>query len=121
MRALVADDSLSMRRVIQSFLKATGIDDVDQAVDGIEALVLGKKNAYDVILLDWNMPNMTGIDVLRRFRTSGVAAPVIMVTTEVDRQKVREAAELGAAGYLIKPFDKETLIARVRHALTHAR
>lgn len=121
MRALVADDSLSMRTVITSFLGAAGISDVDQAVDGAEALVLGKQNAYDVILLDWNMPKLKGIDVLRRFRASGVSAPVIMVTTEGDREKVREAAGLGAAGYLMKPFDKQALVARVQHALTRAR
>ena len=119
-RALVADDSLSMRKVLTHFLGAAGITDVDHAVDGAEALVLGKKNAYDVILLDWNMPKFTGIEVLRRYRTSGVTAPVLMVTTEVERGKVLEAVELGAAGYVMKPFDQDTLVSRVRQAMARA-
>lgn len=117
MRVLVADDSDVMRKVLATYLADLGVTEVDQAVDGAEALVKGKKGPYDLILLDWNMPKFTGYDVLVRLRTSGIETPIAMVTTEVNRQAVLEAIRAGANNYIMKPFDKPTFLSRIRPML----
>lgn len=114
MRALVVDDSITMRRIVIRALSLVGLQDAVEAADGVEALAALQRGPFDVILLDWNMPRMTGVEALRAIREGGCRTPVIMVTTEAEKSHVIEAVKLGANGYQIKPFAPEQLAEKVR-------
>lgn len=115
MRALVVDDSMTIRRIVIKALGIVGISDATEAGDGVEAIAaLEGGTEFDVILLDWNMPKMNGIDTLKAVRRSGNKTPVIMVTTEAEKSRVIEAIKAGANDYLIKPFSPDQLAAKVR-------
>ena len=115
MRALVVDDSMTIRRIVIKALGIVGISDATEAGDGVEAIAaLEGGTEFDVILLDWNMPKMNGIDTLKAVRQSGNKTPVIMVTTEAEKSRVIEAIKAGANDYLIKPFSPDQLAAKVR-------
>lgn len=114
MKALVVDDSMTIRRIVIKALKMAGITDTTEAGDGTEAVQAVESDKFDVILLDWNMPNMSGIDTLRAIRQSRNQTPVIMVTTEAEKSRVIEAIKAGANDYLIKPFSPEQLAEKVK-------
>ena len=114
MKALVVDDSMTIRRIVIKALHIVGIDDTAEASDGDEAVAAVQSEEFDVILLDWNMPKMSGIDALRQLRHSGNATPVIMVTTEAEKSRVIEAIKAGANDYLIKPFSPDQLAEKVK-------
>jgi two-component system chemotaxis response regulator CheY len=120
MKALVVDDSLTIRRIVIKALGIVGIQDTQEAGDGQEAIEAVKAGAFDLILLDWNMPKMTGIDTLRALRQLGHKTPVIMVTTEAEKSRVIEAIKSGANDYLIKPFSPDQLAAKVKHVVGSA-
>ncbi len=117
MRALVVDDSLTIRRIVVKALGIVGITEATEAGDGEEAVKALQNGKYDVILLDWNMPKMSGIEALRMLRKSGEKTPVIMVTTEAEKSRVIEAIKSGANDYLIKPFTPEQLAAKVKNVV----
>jgi len=121
MKALVVDDSTVMRRVLIGALGRLGITEVDQAGDGAEAVQLADGATYDIILMDWNMPKMLGIDAVRAMRAKGVTTPIIMVTTEAEKLRVVEALKAGAQNYVIKPFEPETIVGKIADALGIAR
>ncbi len=113
-KVLLVDDSAVMRKIIQRNIKETGliVDEFVEAGDGNQAL--DKVNAdgdLDLILLDWNMPNMSGIEFVKTLRSLNLAKriPVVMVTTEGSEAKVSEAKDSGADGYLTKPFTADQL------------
>ncbi len=113
-KVLLVDDSAVMRKIIQRNIKETGliVDEFIEAGDGTQ--VLDKVNAdgdLDLILLDWNMPNMSGIEFVKTLRSLNLSKriPVVMVTTEGSEAKVTEAKESGADGYLTKPFTADQL------------
>ena len=113
MRGVVVDDSSVMRKVLTGALSRVSISEVDEAADGQEAVTLvGGDNDYDVILMDWNMPNMTGIEAVRAIRDSGNTTPIIMVTTEAEKERVIEAVKSGANSYIIKPFSHQAIVAK---------
>lgn len=114
MKALVVDDSMTIRRIVVKALAMVGISDAAEAGDGTEAIEALKTAAFDVILMDWNMPKLSGIETLRRIRAGGNKTPVIMVTTEAEKSRVIEAIKAGANDYLIKPFSPDQLAAKVR-------
>ena len=117
MKALVVDDSLTIRRIVIKALAGIGINEAAEAGDGQEAVSAAGQGQFDLILMDWNMPKMTGIDALRAIRQSGNKTPVVMVTTEAEKSRVIEAIKTGANDYLIKPFSPEQLAAKVKHIL----
>ncbi|MBK9128327.1 MAG: response regulator [Phycisphaerales bacterium] len=117
MKALVVDDSLTIRRIVIKALGLVGINETVEAADGTEAVKAASEGSFDLILLDWNMPKMTGIDALRTLRQAGNKTPVVMVTTEAEKSRVLEAIKTGANDYLIKPFSPEQLAAKVKNAL----
>lgn len=121
MRALVADDSEVMRKIMVKYLGSAGFSEVELACDGAEALVKSKASDFDLILLDWNMPKLLGIDVLRRLRGGGVHTPIVIVTTEANRGHIIEAIKSGVSNYIVKPFQKDTFLSRVRQTLDKAR
>lgn len=117
MKALVVDDSLTIRRIVIKALGMVGIADATEAGDGAEAVKAATETDFDLILLDWNMPKMSGIDALRALRQTGKKTPVIMVTTEAEKSRVIEAIKTGANDYLIKPFSPDQLAAKVKGVL----
>ena len=117
MKALVVDDSAVMRKVVIGALSRANITDVDQAADGIEAVKAAKETEYGLILMDWNMPNMLGIDAVKEIRADGSKAPIIMVTTEAEKSRVVEALKAGANNYIIKPFEPATILNKIKAVL----
>jgi len=115
MKVLVVDDSAIMRKVIAQILEMLGHDSVP-ASNGIDAFDRLKEHEdVRLILLDWNMPEMNGIEFLREIkgRQKLSEIPVIMLTTESERRKMIEAIEAGAKHYLTKPFQPETLATKI--------
>ena len=119
MRALVVDDSSVMRRVLVTALVSASIDHVDEVCDGAEAVQATQAEDYDLVLMDWNMPNMLGIDAVRAIRANGKTMPIIMVTTESERSRVVEAIKAGASNYITKPFDHWTMLTKIQSVLAH--
>jgi len=113
MKVLVVDDSSVMRKVLIKALAQMGVMEVGEAADGQEAVDAVAAEAYDLVLMDWNMPKLLGIDALRAMRANGAAMPIVMVTTEAEKARVLEALKSGATNYLIKPFTQDALIEKV--------
>ena len=113
MKILLVDDSKSLRSIERGMLEQLGYTQFEEAADGLDAL--SKVGAFqpDLILLDWNMPRMNGIDFLKSFRQTNKATPVIMVTTEAEKEQVVEAIKAGVTNYLVKPFTREQLSQRI--------
>jgi len=120
MRALVVDDSAVMRKVLIGALSRANIMDVDQACDGAEAVEAVQKIEYGLVLMDWNMPNMLGIDAVRNIRAAGNKVPIIMVTTEAEKCRVLDALKAGANNYVIKPFEPNTIVTKIQEVLAKA-
>lgn len=120
MKVLVVDDSVVMRKVLIGALRQAQIEDVDQAGDGAEAVRAVEGATYDLILMDWNMPNMLGIDALKAIRAAGHTMPVIMVTTEAEKARVLDAIKAGASNYIIKPFEPNTIVSKIQDVLAKA-
>lgn len=120
MKVLVVDDSAVMRKVLIGALSRAGITDVDQAGDGKEAVELAGKNEYGLVLMDWNMPNMLGIDAVKGIRAAGKKMPIIMVTTEAEKSRVIDALKAGANNYVIKPFEPNTIVGKIEEVLAKA-
>ena len=113
-KVLLVDDSAVMRKIIQRHIKETGflVDEFVEAGDGKQALdKVTDNDNIDLIMLDWNMPNMSGIEFVRELRSLDIQnrIPVVIVTTEGREDKISEAKESGADGYLTKPFTAEQL------------
>ena len=108
---LVVDDFSTMRRIIRNLLKELGFTNVDEAEDGVAALAKLKGGNFEFVVSDWNMPNMTGIELLRAIRADADLKhlPVLMVTAEAKKENIIEAAQAGASGYVVKPFTAATL------------
>lgn len=111
MKFLVVDDFSTMRRIVRNLLKELGFNNVDEAEDGVDALGKLKGGGFEFVISDWNMPNMTGIDLLRNIRADAAlkGLPVLMVTAEAKKENIIEAAKAGASGYVVKPFTSATL------------
>jgi two-component system, chemotaxis family, chemotaxis protein CheY len=113
MKVLLVDDSGTMRTIQKRCLNKVGIDDVIEAEDGIQGLDLFKRHTFDVVLSDWNMPNMDGLTLLKHLRQLNTTIPIVMVTTEAERHRVLEAIQAGVSDYLVKPFTQEALKAKL--------
>jgi len=112
-RALIADDSGVMRKIIVRAAIAAGVDEIAEAVDGADAIAQFQKGQFDLVLTDWNMPNKSGLEVIQEMRASGSEVPIIMVTTEGEKSSVLQAIQAGVSDYMIKPFDADTLRAKI--------
>lgn len=111
MKFLVVDDFSTMRRIVRNLLKELGFTNVDEAEDGVVALQKLQNGNFEFVVSDWNMPNMTGIELLRNIRADQKlkGLPVLMVTAEAKKENIIEAAQAGASGYVVKPFTAATL------------
>ena len=110
-KILVVDDFATMRKIIRNQLVELGFENITDAEDGTKALTILKKQEFDLVITDWNMPNMAGIDLLKKIRSSTTLCdlPVLMVTAEAKKDQILDAAKAGVNGYIIKPFKPITL------------
>ncbi len=111
MKILIVDDFSTMRRIIKNLLRDLGFNNTQEADDGTTGLPMLKTGNYDFLVTDWNMPGMTGIDLLRVVRADPKlqALPVLMVTAEAKKDQIVLAANEGVNGYIVKPFTAQTL------------
>jgi two-component system, chemotaxis family, chemotaxis protein CheY len=111
MSILVVDDFSTMRRIIKGLLQDLGFSNITEADDGTTALPLLKGGNFDLLITDWNMPGMQGVELLRQVRADEKLKklPVLMLTAEAKREQIVEAAQAGVNGYVIKPFTAATL------------
>jgi two-component system chemotaxis response regulator CheY len=111
LKFLVVDDFSTMRRIVKNLLQELGYNDITEADDGNTALPLLKSGSFDILITDWNMPGMPGLDLLKAVRADEKLAklPVLMLTAEAKREQIIEAAQAGVSGYVIKPFTAITL------------
>ncbi len=111
LKFLVVDDFSTMRRIVRNLLKELGYTNVEEAEDGVVALQRLKAGGIQFVVTDWNMPNMTGIELLKAVRADDSLKhlPVLMITAEAKKENIVEAAQNGASGYIVKPFTAATL------------
>jgi len=110
-RFLVVDDFSTMRRIVRNLLTELGYVTVEEAEDGAAALQRLRADRFDFVISDWNMPNMTGLELLKAIRADGTlkSTPVLMITAEARKENIIDAAQAGASGYIVKPFTAATL------------
>ena len=111
MNILIVDDFSTMRRIVRNLLKQLSFNNVDEADDGDVALEKLKNGSYDFVITDWNMPNMTGLELLKAIRADeGLKdLPVLLITAEAEKENVVLAAQAGVNDYIVKPFTGDVL------------
>ena len=109
MKILLVDDSRTIRNIQKNVLKQLGHTDIMEAEDGVQALARLAEQMADLLLVDWNMPNMDGITLIRKIRETNKSVPIIMCTTEAEKSRVLEAVKAGVNNYIVKPFTVESL------------
>ncbi|MBF0399109.1 MAG: response regulator, partial [Desulfobacterales bacterium] len=111
MKVLIVDDFATMRRIVKNILKQLGYKNITEADDGTAALEELKKDKYGLIVSDWNMPKMTGLELLKKVRSTDEFKdiPFLMVTAEAQKQNVIEAVKAGVTNYIVKPFTAEAI------------
>ena len=116
-KVLIVDDYRTMLRVIRNLLEQIGFKDIDEATDGEMALSKMSGKEYDLVISDWNMEPMTGIELLKTVRGHGKNVPFIMVTAESKTENIIAAKQAGVNNYIVKPFNAETLKAKITSVL----
>lgn len=118
-KILVVDDFATMRKVIRNLLKQVGYENIVEAEDGVSALKALKSQKIDLIISDWNMPNMTGLELLKAVRADEElkATPFLMVTAEALQDNVIAAVKAGVSNYIVKPFTAEVLNDKIKKIL----
>ena len=122
MNVLIVDDYKTMLRIIRNLLKQIDFENVDEASDGNEALAKLHTGNYGLIISDWNMEPMTGLQLLQHVRADAKlkTTPFIMVTAESKTENVIVAKQAGVSNYIVKPFNAETLRSKIQKVLGHA-
>ncbi|MBP7765386.1 MAG: response regulator [Deltaproteobacteria bacterium] len=115
-KILVVDDFATMRKVVRNLLKQVGYEDIVEAEDGVMALKALKSQKIDVVVSDWNMPNMSGLELLKAVRADADLAktPFLMVTAEALQDNVVAAVKAGVSNYIVKPFTAEVLNEKIK-------
>jgi two-component system chemotaxis response regulator CheY len=115
MKVLAVDDSATMRRIIKNQLKQSGVEEVDEAENGKQALSMLGAGQYDLLITDWNMPEMCGLDLVVEVRKAEPLKkiPILMITTVSAKEDIVTALKAGVNNYVVKPFDAATLQAKV--------
>ena len=116
MRVLVVDDFSTMRRIVKNTLRQIGFTNIEEAEDGQKAYDRLSTEKFDFVVSDWNMPNMTGIDLLRKVRATPQIKdiPFLMVTAEAKQENIVEAIKAGVSNYIVKPFTVATLDEKIK-------
>ena len=117
MKILLVDDSKTMRNIQRSILTQLGYTELEEACDGQDALSKVGAFAPELMLVDWNMPNMDGLTFVKEVRKTDKTTPIIMVTTESERSRVVEAIKAGVNNYVVKPFTPDVLSQRITETL----
>jgi two-component system chemotaxis response regulator CheY len=117
MRILLVDDSKTMRNIQKAVLAQLGYTEVMEAQDGQDALSKAPAFRPELMLVDWNMPNMDGLTFVKAWRATNKATPIIMVTTEAEKSRVIEAIKAGVNNYVVKPFTPDLLSQRIQETL----
>lgn len=119
LRFLVVDDFSTMRRIVCNLLKESGFTEMEEAEDGKSALAKLRKGKFDFVVCDINMPNVNGLEFLAEAKKDAALKhiPILMVTAEARKEDILLAAQLGAAGYVVKPFTKAILEDKVIYIL----
>jgi len=119
MPVLIVDDYATMLRIVKNLLKQIGFEHVDEATDGGAAYQMMKLKKYGLVISDWNMQPVTGIELLRNVRADAElkATPFIMVTAESKTDNVMEARNAGVSNYIVKPFSSEVLKGKIESVL----
>ncbi len=121
MKILLIDDSRTMRNIQKKVLSAMDNVEISEAADGLEALAaVGEQGPFDLMLVDWNMPNMDGFTFVTKIRENDKTTPMIMVTTEAEKSRVLEALKAGVNNYAVKPFTPDALLEKIRQTLEKA-
>jgi two-component system chemotaxis response regulator CheY len=118
-KVLVVDDFATMRRILKNILKQIGFKNLVEADDGTTAWDVLEEQEIDLVLCDWNMPKMTGLELLKKVRASEKYAkiPFLMVTAEAQKQNVIEAVQAGVSNYVVKPFTAEAISEKLEKIL----
>ena len=116
MRILVVDDFSTMRKIIRNILRQIGFTNVQEADDGASALPMVKAQTFDLIISDWNMPKMNGLDFLKAVRSDPQlkSVPFLMVTAEALKENIIAATQAGVSNYIVKPFNAQTLEEKIK-------
>ncbi|MBN2299325.1 MAG: chemotaxis response regulator CheY [Deltaproteobacteria bacterium] len=111
MKILVVDDFSTMRRIVKNILRQLNFNNIIEADDGSTALDVLQKEKIDMVVSDWNMPKMTGLELLKAIRSDDALKdiPFLMVTAEAQQENIIEAVKSGVSNYIVKPFTAETL------------
>jgi two-component system, chemotaxis family, chemotaxis protein CheY len=119
LRILIVDDSPTMRRILVNTVQKAGYSDIKEAGDGKEALAMLMGGVYDLLMTDWNMPNMNGLELVQAVRLDDKLKniPILMVTTKNMKEDIVNAIKAGVNGYIVKPFDAKTLFAKITEIL----
>ncbi len=122
MNVLIVDDYKTMLRIIRNLLKQLEFDNVEEATDGSEALAKLRAGNFGLVISDWNMEPMTGLDLLKEVRADARlrSLPFIMITAESKTENVVAAKQAGVSNYIVKPFNAETLREKIEKVLVHA-
>ena len=119
LKVLIVDDFASMRRIVKNTLKQIGFKNILEADDGTTALAMLKEQKIDVVLADWNMPKMSGLELLKTVRKDDTLKniPVLMVTAEAQKENVIEAIQAGVSNYIVKPFTPDSMKQKLEQTL----
>lgn len=119
---LIVDDYRTMLRIIRNLLKQLDFNNVDEATDGQEALTKLRAGNFGLVISDWNMAPMTGLDLLKEVRADArlKSIPFIMITAESKTENVVAAKQAGVSNYIVKPFNAETLKEKIEKVMVHA-
>ena len=115
MKILTVDDSATMRRIIKNQLKQAGFEEVDEAGNGREAMARLAQTPYDLLITDWNMPEMSGLELVKEVRKTDAIKdlPILMITTVAEKEEIVVALKAGVNNYVVKPFDTPTLQTKI--------
>lgn len=116
MDVLIVDDFATMRRILKNILRQIGFTNIYEADHGKSALNMLKKQKFDLILCDWNMPEMSGLELLNEIRSDNELkdTPFVMVTAEAQKNNIIEAVQAGVSNYVVKPFTAETISGKLK-------
>jgi len=122
MKIITVDDSATMRRIIKNSLKAIGYDDIVEAENGQVGLAKIQSDSVDFVITDWSMPVMTGLELVHAIRSNPAIKhlPVLMVTAVGQKEEIVQAISAGVNGYVVKPFEPETLHSKMQQVLGKA-
>lgn len=120
MKIMLVDDSRTIRKIQTRTLEQLGHTEIVEAEDGVQALAKFKQDVPDLILIDWNMPNMDGLTLVQKIREANKTIPLIMCTTEAEKSRVLEAIKAGVNNYIVKPFTADSLGEKITQTMAKA-